>query len=352
MKFLTFARSIFWSLAIGVALGAPHAAEAQWNSYVGAESPDQANQADALLPNELWIWANDSITWHWQPQNEVHTVTLIQQPPGTPPAGFRPPPGAALFGCPAQSPSGTAYTGAQCVSSGILAGGATFTVQFSAAGNFKFVCLIHTNMNGSVHVLQNADKTQPFYSASLPYTQADYNTQAVQQARDIIEDADRLADEVRNFPRSKHEVIMTGEMVATGGGRQYLSIVRFFPATIHIHKGETVEFTNVDPTEPHTITSGVSDTNASDQALVGVTATADGGLASVVNSPSDFGNATPTSGVNTGFLQAAPEDAIGRVQSAPGTTRLRVTFNVAGTFNYHCALHDVDGMNGKVVVDN
>jgi plastocyanin len=352
MKLSTFTRSILPCLAIGIAFGAPRAAQAEWTSYVGAESPDQANQADALLPNELWIWANDAITWHWQPQNEVHTVTLLQQPPGVPPAGFRPPPGAALFGCPAQSTSPAIYTGAECVSSAIQAGGATFTVKFPSPGNFKFVCLIHTNMNGTVHVFQNADPTKAFYSASLPYTQSDYNRQAAQQARDIIEDADRLASEVKNFPRSQHEVLMTGEMVATGGGRQYLSIVRFFPETIYVRKGDTVEFTNVDPTEPHTITSGVSDTNASDQALVGVSATADGSLASVVNSPNDFGNATPTSGVNTGFLQAAPEDAVGRVQSAPGTTRLRVTFNIAGTFNYHCALHDVDGMNGKVVVNN
>jgi plastocyanin len=352
MKLLTFTRSIVASLAIGIAAGALQSAQAQWNSYVGAESADQANQADALLPNELWIWANDSVTWQWLPQNEVHTVTLLQQPPGTPPAGFRPPPGAPLFGCPAQSASPATYSGADCVNSGIQAGGATFTVQFPSPGNFKFVCLIHTNMNGSVHVLQHVDKHQPFYSASLPYTQSDYNTQAAQEARDIIEDAERIANEVRNFPRSKNEVIMTGEMVATGGGRQYLSIVRFFPATIYVRKGETVEFTNVDPTEPHTITSGLSDTNASDQALVGVSATADGALASVVNLPGDFGNATPTSGVNSGFLQAAPEDAVGRVQSAPGTTRLRVTFNVAGTFNYHCALHDVDGMYGKVVVHN
>jgi plastocyanin len=352
MKFSTFMRALLPNVLIGVAFAAPQVASAQWNSYVGAESADQADQADALLPNELWIWAKDSVTWHWQPQNEVHTVTLVQQPPGTPPAGFRPPPGAPLFGCPVQSASPATYTGAECVSSGIQAGGAVFTVKFPSPGNFKFVCLIHTNMNGTVHVLQNADKAQPFFAASLPYTQADYNRQAVKEAMDIIEDAGRLADEVSNFPRSKHEVIMTGEVVGTGGGRQYLSIVRFFPAITYIHKGETVEFTNLDPTEPHTITSGVSDTNASDQALVGVSTTGDGSLASVVNSAGDFGDATPTSGVNSGFLQAAPEDAVGRAQSAPGTTRLRVTFNIPGVFNYHCALHDVDGMYGKVVVND
>jgi len=143
---------------------------------------------------------------------------------------------------------------------------------------------------------------------------------------------------------------MTGEMIATGGGRQYLAIVRFFPQTIYIQKGETVEFTNVDPSEPHTVTSGASDTLVNDMALVNVSPEADGALGTTVNSPGSFGNATPTGGVNSGFLQASPEDAAGRAQFAPGKTRFRVTFNVAGTFPYHCALHDVDGMNGTIVV--
>jgi plastocyanin len=36
---------------------------------------------------------------------------------------------------------------------------------------------------------------------------------------------------------------------------------------------------------------------------------------------------------------------------APGTTRIRITFPNKGTYYYHCALHDVDGMNGTVVVE-
>jgi plastocyanin len=106
----------------------------------------------------------------------------------------------------------------------------------------------------------------------------------------------------------------------------------------------------VDPTEPHTVTSGNSDTLINDMALVNVSPEADGALGATVNSASNFGNATPTTGVTSGFLQAAPEDAAGRGQSPPGTTRFRVTFNIVGTFPYHCALHDVDGMHGTVVV--
>jgi plastocyanin len=222
-------------------------------------------------------------------------------------------------------------------------------VTFPNPGNYKLVCLIHTNMAGTVHVL-STDPASPFYATSLPFTQSDYDRQGQDETADILRDADAPREEVTDFPRSEHEVLMTGEVVATGGGRQYLAIVRFFPETIYIRKGETVEFTNVDPTEPHTVTSGTTDTLVNDQARIHVNTEADGALGATVNSSADFGNATPASGVSTGFLQAAPEDAAGRAQATPGTTRFRVTFNVPGTYPYHCALHDDEGMKGTVVV--
>ena len=98
------------------------------------------------------------------------------------------------------------------------------------------------------------------------------------------------------------------------------------------------------------MTSGTTDTLANDMTVVNASTGSDGALASTVNTASDFGNATNTAGVNSGFLQASPEDAVGRVQAAPGITRIRIKFNATGTFYYHCALHDVDGMQGKVVV--
>jgi plastocyanin len=350
--------TFLWLLLVAV-LTVPQGAKAQrtWYANVGAETNDEAGQANAFLPNEVWINEGDSIQWTWQPKNEPHTVTFLKagQTRPTPPPPVGPPSGPPIgppffFGseCPIPNPynGGTAtYDGSACVSSAALDGGTaplTFTVTFPNPGNYKLVCLIHTNMNGTVHVLEKA--------VPLPFIQSDYDKQATDQAHDLLKDTDNPREEVKDFPRSQHEVIMTGEVAATGGGRQALAIVRFFPETIYIDKGDTVEFTNVDPTEPHTVTSGKSDTLKNDMALVHASPTADGTLVGSVNSASDFGNATPISGLNSGFLQASPEDAAGRGQSPPGTTRIRIQFNVAGTFYYHCALHDVVGMNGSVVV--
>ena len=348
-----------------VALCAPRAAHAQrtWYATVGAETRNEAGQADAFLPNEIWINAGDSIQWTWKPKNEPHTVTFLRpgQTRPTPPPPIGPPSGPPIgppfyFGsgslpfieCPAPNPynGGSAtYDGTACVSSAALDGGtapSTFTVTFPNPGNYRFVCLIHTNMQGTVHVLAK--------DAALPYTQSDYDREARDQAEDILNSFQWPGEEARDFPPSQHEVLMVGDVVATGGGRQYLAVVRFFPQTIYIHKGDTVEFTNADPTEPHTVTSGTSDTLPNPMAVVNASPEADGSFAATVNTVADFSNATATTGINSGFLQAAPEDAAGRGQAPPGTTRIRITFNIRGVFHYHCALHDVDGMNGTVVV--
>src|SRR5438876_7702233 len=47
-----------------------------WQLQVGAQNGDRAHQALAFLPNEIWIHADDSITWSF-PTNEVHTITFL-----------------------------------------------------------------------------------------------------------------------------------------------------------------------------------------------------------------------------------------------------------------------------------
>ena len=66
-------------MAPGVAKGAT-----TYRAKVGAETPSESVEADAFFPNELWILEGDSITWTFVPKNEIHTVTLLAQPPGAP----------------------------------------------------------------------------------------------------------------------------------------------------------------------------------------------------------------------------------------------------------------------------
>lgn len=114
-------------------------AQQTWNLKVGAESHDAAKQADAFLPNEIWIYAGDSIQFTWQPKNEPHTVSFLAPgqirptppPPIGPPAG--PPVGppfyfgsagpAPFIECPSPNPynGGSAtYDATACVSTSVL----------------------------------------------------------------------------------------------------------------------------------------------------------------------------------------------------------------------------------------
>ena len=59
---------------------------------------------------------------------------------------------------------------------------------------------------------------------------------------------------------------------------------------------------------------------------------------------------SPADNASSGFLQAAPQDRVGPLQTPPGTTRFRITFSKAGVYPYICALHDRLGMKGQVTV--
>jgi plastocyanin len=315
-----------------------------WQVKVGAESRDMGRQAMAFLPTEVWIYAGDSITWT-SGTHESHTVTFLKPLPGSPPR----PSNAQGCGAPVVPPaanpptlSGSAYdgTGTACVHSGSFADGATYTVTFPNPGNFKLVCLIHRDMTGVIHVLD--------LLANLPHDQWFYNDEAADQARDLVSDDDRRRGEDERAEHSRHfsgnKVTTTGELVATGGGKQYLAIMRFLPETIRVHVGETVEWTNFDPAEPHTVTFGTEP--AVPTTLVGLnTPSSDSDGARHGTLP----NATPDHlSLNSGFIAAALQDQT--AQTALGVTRVRVTFTQAGTYNYICALHDELGMKGRVVV--
>lgn len=325
-----------------------YGAEQTWHAIVGAQSKDKGTQANAFLPNEVWIYDGDSISWKFA-TDEVHTVSLLT------PGQIRPAFNGPTPGCPGIPGGATAspatYDGSACINSGPLLkapGGTTYTVTFPKAGNYKLVCLVHANMTGVVHVLDHLLAV----NHPLPFNQAFYEDQADDVARSLLSDTDKHEKdedegrETRAFRSffSRNEVTAgIGEVVATGGGTQFVSIMRFLQETIRIRVGETVEWTNLDPSDPHTITFG-TEPAVPVPPSAGVVVDTDGARHATISS------ASPIPDVNSGFIAASPQDAVGRTQAPAGVTRFRVTFTVPGTFNYYCALHDDLGMVGKVIV--
>jgi plastocyanin len=332
-------RGISWYCTYLIASLVPISAQADsWQLQAGVESPGRGRQALAFLPNEVWIHAGDSIRWTF-PTHERHTITFLTPGQIRPPA-FGPTFGV-LVGCPGITPDGSSFDAFGCVTSGVLLldpnmrTPPTYSVTFPSTGNFKFVCLVHPDMTGVVHVV---DPLQV-----LPHDQNFYDRQAQREQAQLLAQAPRIEDEGTASNVLNYDVAAgIGKIVTTtGAGSQTISLMRFAQQTIVVGVGDTVEWTSLDPSINHTVTFGVE---PADPRLpsANVTPTLDGARQAVINSTSD--------NVNSGFLSPAPQDRANLVQSNPGVTRLRVTFMSPGTFNYICAVHDQLGMKGVVIV--
>ena len=338
-----FQTRFLFAAFLAAVLGFSNAVQAQqnWDATVAGQSKDMARQAVAFLPNEIWIHADDSITWTFA-SGDIHTVTFLTVGQVYP-FDF-------TQGCPPITPSGSPFDGSSCVSSAPLVLGQIYQVIFPKAGNYEIVCLVHGQMFGVIHVLDQA--------LPLPYDQESYDEQAKEQLKALLEDADlhrhhtehqhSIAD-MFSTKVSLHKKSVTagaGEIAATAGGQQSFSLVRFINGTVTIRAGDTVEWTNLDAEIGHTITFGSVQQglfNPSCSPNCVVSTDPDGALhATITNTQQN---------VHSGLIAALLEDEPGVPQGPVSPpTRFRITFTTSGTYPYVCAFHDNLGMQGTVIV--
>jgi plastocyanin len=291
------------------------------------------------------FWRGDSIRFTF-PTHERHTLSLLTAGQ-TRPAGFGSTFGV-LVGCPGVTPTGSIFDGSACVTSDVLRVDdqapapkvQSYSVTFPAAGNFKLVCLLHADMTGTVHVVSP--------SGTLPYDQDGYERRASSQRANLLADGFRMeigetlpAAQAESQTQSGGVAAGIGKIVSTGAGSQTVSLNLFLPGAIFVNVGDTVEWTNLDPSISHTVVFG---TEPADPRTVSanVQTASDGARNAVITSPTDS--------VSSGYLTPAPQDRANLAQAATAVTRFRVTFTSPGTFNYICALHDELDMKGIVVV--
>jgi plastocyanin len=335
------------TFALAFFLVCPSAALAQknWKATVGGQSKDMGRQAEAFLPNEFWIHAGDKITWTFD-SGDTHTVTFLLL--------FQPFPLSFTGVCPAPPASGAVFDGTTaCVSSLPSTTGQSFAVTFSTPGNYELVCLVHPEMFGTIHVLANSE--------ILPHDQAFYDEQAEDERSALLDDIDPPTSKSHHsmtgmlsasvIARTRGVIAGFGEIAATAGGQESLSVVRFIDGTVEIHAGDTVEWSNLDPIIAHTITFGTEPADLFDPSCgpspgCVVSIDPDGALHATITGPGQ--------NVHSGFILAALEGYTGGlpVPQLPlfPPTRFRLTFTQAGSYNYKCSLHDSLGMVGKVIV--
>ena len=299
-----------------------------WQAAVGASSKDEAVQVNAFLPRDITVDAGDTLQWNLR-SGEFHTVTFLSG--GTPPPLIIAPGGVPQINPVAAAPAGgNTYDGTGFVNSGLLAApGATFSLQFTKAGSYPFLCLIHAGMAGVVHV-QDA-------GAAYPKTQAQYDNEALVGGNHLTASGRTLEARTLAGARSSGAgtaVVGTGVAVDAGS----LAVMRFLPGKLVIHAGQSVTWTNHDPETPHTITFG-QEPGGGDP--LGAFFPSGQGIDG--QGPFGAGHATLTSPdetANSGFLGAGPLFG----------TKFTATFSAPGTYHFICALHDTLGMKGTIVV--
>lgn len=139
-----------------------------------------------------------------------------------------------------------------------------------------------------------------------------------------------------------------------------MAIMRYFPQEITVTVGDTVEWVNQGPDEPHTVTflppGGVEPPPAGPGSTPGGTAdpsdsAVTGSITAVSSTTSNgCGGTGGFTCFSSGLIGPSNQDQTGLPQTPTGVTRVLVQFNSVGKFSYYCTLHDDVGMKGEVNV--
>lgn len=286
-----------------------------WQVTAGSGTPDSAVMGNRFYPSTITIDVGDSITWTFM---DAHTVTFLS-------GGPQPFPISPQTGTPAGGPN---YDGTGFVNSGIVEPGGTFKLTFTKAGTFPYLCLLHPGMTGNVIV-------QP---AGTPYptTQADYNEAGTVAAQRDLGLGNSLRLQLQSAPpaTTTNADGSTNYSVLTGANSGQAELMRFAPGKLTIHVGDTVTWTNPDTIAPHTVTFAP-----------------DGNYPEFPSGPALAPAGGPTydgtTFTNSGLI-ISPGST--RFPGLPTKTSYTLKFTKAGTYVYHCLVHDNAGMIGKIRV--
>ncbi len=280
-----------------------------WPVYTGGSELSSAVQALDFYPHTITIHAGDTLAWT-NPTTIPHTVS-IPQAGQMPPAG---PPNPAPVG-------GHVFNNTAYISSGFLANGKTYAVQFTTPGTFAYYCLVHQpEMTGAIVVLSA--------SAALPMTESQY---AAVAGSDLVNDLQAGVASVQSFPYvSGGTHLAAGISPGVPGTKpSQPTVLRFLDdktmnASITVSVGTTVTWTNQSNNVPHTVTFPIA------------------GQAP----PSGPPDKVPPSGGSTYDGTVLTNSGV----MPPGSS-YSLTFAKAGTYTYYCLFHDgPTGMIGTVIV--
>jgi plastocyanin len=349
-------------LVVGAVLGFQKWAGAQtgqtpvvFHVQLGDEQALQGIEINRYFPSDLVVNVGDSIVFT-QVTHEPHTVTfnapavipesilarpdhsLVENPQVVLP--FPLPQGPPL---PPDTPIHLAvgFDGSGYVNSGfLLAPGDTFSITFTRAGSYPYVCLIHAqSMKGTVTV--NPQGT------SRPKTDEQYAMEAANQLKRyrLMAEQERAAVRIPG-PTTGADGSRTYTVLAGVEGQQGVDFVWYFGGTdLVVRSGDTVRWTMSRNMAgmPHTVTflSG-----GEEPPLILPQSDPGGPPVLLVNPeiarPSPAGKAVYK---GTGFFNSGI-----MVAKGPTPQEWSVKFDKPGLYHYICVFHDEGGMQGNIIV--
>jgi plastocyanin len=350
------------AIATAAAVWTAPAAGAKTKVVLAGGPPPKASQAGSLkFPKALnlngfyrrrvTINVGDSVRWIMS-RRVVHTVTFLRpgdkrpaleaSDPAHPYTGFNDAAGAPFWfnGQPslmiptehAFAQGGGSTDGTQYKNSGISAPAfKPYKLKFTKAGTFRYLCLVHPGMAGTVRVVGKG--------RAVPSRRAD-RTARIAELRRALERARQLA---RFSP--------TANNVVAGHDGGTVAWFRFFPRTTTISAGQTVRFSISSKSEIHTAMFGPEPyREAIEDELIMAQPQPSGPPRLQFNPliflPSDRTPPPYTASqhgngfLNTGVLDTNPA-------TAPPSS-VSVKFTTPGTFVFECTLHP--GMEGTIKV--
>ncbi len=347
---------------LGAVCTAP-AASAKTKTVVAGGPPPTASLAGSVkFPSELdlngffrrqiTINAGDSVRWAFS-RRVVHTVTFL--PPGqsrptleTPDAanpytGFSDAAGVPFWfnGQPsllippdhAFLQGGSSTNGRQYRNSGLSAPVfKSYKLKFTKAGTFRYLCLVHPGMNGSVRVLPKG--------RAVPSAHADAVARKAEYALAL-----KRAKQLAKFTPPANTFV-------AGHDSGSVSWFRFFPRAQTVSVGQTVHFSVSSKSEIHTVALGAGTPyfDTIEKNLV-MAQPQPSGPPRLQFNPMIFLPSDPTlppyTGLNhgNGFLNTGVLDTN---PSSAAPLGVDVTFAAPGTFKFECTIHP--GMQGTITV--
>ena len=295
---------------------------------------------ESFLPTAIFVNEGDTVTWMFSPF-EPHSVTFLSGADA--PEEFIPlDDGRLAFNPEALYASGgMEYDGTGVVNSGIVVfdpeADPTYSLTFTATGNFDYLCLIHPQMTGTVTVVPSG--------AFIPLGQAGIDSLAQTQKQGLIAGVESL-DSAEIEPVTNDDGTSSWELLA-GISSAKVDLMHFRDPEITVATGDTVSWSLAMSGAPHTVTFLPMGEEGGPPILVEPT---DGGPPNIILDPKVM---TPTGGdayLGDGFynsgLMFPPAFA------PPGApTDYSLTFTQPGTFMYFCWLHAPQGMVGTITVE-